>query len=1045
MTVTSSRPASRTRDWVRDELWLQHRLTGGASTPHECRALRIDGPLDVTALRRAWRQVCRRHPALRTSVEERHELPAVVVTGEGAPVRSVDVSADPQPERRADEVCREIAGAPFRLAEVPLARLLVVRIAPTRHRLMLVTHRAVADGAGPDRVLADLIRAYPAAARPAPSATVGPAGAGPGWPVPDAGPAPVDGPPFAPPDDRAEPMRWWREALAGCPATLTLPADHPRPGGPCWRAGVVRFDWGAGPAAAVARLADATGTTGGVVLLAAVHALVHRWTGADRVTVGYPVDTPPLEVGPYRNLLAVPVDLTRSPRFETQVRRTAATLRRARAYGGVPLRDLARECGVPPLPGRLPWCDVLVVPPSTVTAPARPGWHAVPPPFTGTARTDLTFVLDRVAGTVAGSLEYRADLFTPETARLLVDQLHTLLDAALARPRVPVSALPVDPPRSAPHRPPQVVAPGRTVTEAVHRLAVRQPWNPAVRWQGRSVSYRELDAWAAAVAGRLDAAAGTAVAVRVPTGPGRVAALLGVLRSGAHLLWSSAGDGGQRGRAVLADVRPRWLLTGTDQADPQADWYARTHDGQLLAVDRPAGEHPPAGPPPPGAPTALAYVAHTSGSTGRPKGVPQTHAALLQFASWFAATFDCRPGVRVAQWVAPEHDPAICEVFAALVGGATLCPVPDATRAHPERLVRWLAEERVDVWQTVPSFAREAARAMRALGVRPPLRHLVLMGEAVPDELVEELRELLPDTALSNLYGPTETVAATCHRIDGAGGGRTPIGRAIPGRRVLVLDERDRLCPAGVTGELVVVSPYVTPGYLGDVPDGGAFRPAPYPVDDGERWYRTGDLARRRADGVLEFRGRRDHQVKLQGHRLELTEIEAALAADDTVAECAVLPVRDRAGLVVRLVAYVRPVAGAGQPGRWRERLRARFGGLLLPVTFRAVRAPLPRTVVGKVDRARLDATAAVDAVERSGWAAAEAAVVEVWADLIGATGLTPTDDFFDRGGDPVLLPALAARLARRRGVDVHASDCWAAPTVAGQVALVLRAGADRP
>jgi hypothetical protein len=255
MTVTSLRPGGRTADWVRDELWLLHRLTDGVSTPHECRVLRIDGPLDVAALRDGWRRVCRRHPALRTGLAERDDLPVAVVADEGAPVRLVDVSAGPGAEGRADEVCRDAVGTPFRLADGPLARLLVIRVAPARHRLVLVTHRSVADGAGPDRVLTDLARAYAVASHAAGSSAPPAVRSSPAD-----GPAQLDGPPLAPPDDRAEAMRWWRDALAGFPPTLALPTDHPRPGGPSWRAGVVRFDWGAALAEAVARLAHAVGT-----------------------------------------------------------------------------------------------------------------------------------------------------------------------------------------------------------------------------------------------------------------------------------------------------------------------------------------------------------------------------------------------------------------------------------------------------------------------------------------------------------------------------------------------------------------------------------------------------------------------------------------------------------------------------------------------------------------------------------------------------------------------------------------------------------------
>jgi amino acid adenylation domain-containing protein len=503
--------------------------------------------------------------------------------------------------------------------------------------------------------------------------------------------------------------------------------------------------------------------------------------------------------------------------------------------------------------------------------------------------------------------------------------------------------------------------PGTAVHLLFRHRALAAPEATAVSWGAGSVTALDLDRRAAGVAAALRGLAGRPVAVRVPTGPDRYAALLGVLHAGAHLVWSGTGAAGERGRAILDGVRPAAVLTGgTD--DALSAWYAERTGVPVLDVTalpdaEPAEPAEPADHAVP--PDAWAYIAHTSGSTGRPKGVPQTHAALAQFSVWFATEFKLAPGVRVAQWVAPEHDPALCETFATLVAGAQLCPVPEAIRAHPGRLLDWLAAERIDVLQIVPSFARELLReAARRPRTPLTLRRLLLMGEAVPEELVRGLHAAAPGLEVANLYGPTETVAATCHRIPRPSHGPVPIGRPIPGRDVLVLDESDRECPPGAVGELVIRSPYVTPGYLGGDGDHPAFRAVP--GRGAGPWYRTGDLGRRRPDGLLEFHGRRDQQVKIQGHRLELAEVEAALLGDASVAECAVLAASGADGIVNRLVAYVVPRHDS-RPARWRARVRQRFGDVLVPMTFRIVPDALPRNETGKVDARRL---AELDRVE---------------------------------------------------------------------------------
>lgn len=492
------------------------------------------------------------------------------------------------------------------------------------------------------------------------------------------------------------------------------------------------------------------------------------------------------------------------------------------------------------------------------------------------------------------------------------------------------------------HEPGPDAAPAATVAELVHRVAGRTPDAVAVHTADASVTYRELISRAASVTAELlDAGVrrGDAVAVRMTPGAAHAATLLGVWGAGAYLVCRPAGDLGERDRAALEALNPSCVLTdgAGDRTNASFVQPRRTNDA-LVRTTR--GER--------------AYVAHTSGSTGAPKAIPMTHGALAQLVTWMAAELRVGPGVRFAQWAAPAYDASLVETFAPLVVGATLCPAPSKHRPNPDKIARWLADERVHVFQTVPSFARAVVKAIRRENLHLNALHAVLLaGEPLPAELATDIRLALPGARLLNLYGPTESILATWHEVDGAVSGRVPIGQAIPGRRVLVLDEHDEPCPPGVTGEIVIGSPYVTPGYLGDA-DRAPFQP-PDGLEHlpGLRWYRTGDRGVRRRDGVLEFGGRADAQVKLAGQRLELTEVESALAADDSVAECAVVAETSADGLVARLHAYVvtsRPEVHAAD---LRALLRRRFGRTLLPVTFTTV-AALPRNVGGKVDRRAL-------------------------------------------------------------------------------------------
>ncbi|MEV4255818.1 AMP-binding protein, partial [Spirillospora sp. NPDC049652] len=781
--------------------------------------------------------------------------------------------------------------------------------------------------------------------------------------------------------------------------------------------------------------------------------------------------------GPFENPLVLCADFAGAPTFRHMLARTALSRRAALDHRDLPFPTLVAALDVDRAAHRTPLydasfaCDEEPEPePRFAGVAARP----LDPPVTAVP-SGLELRVRTTGNTVAGTLAFRADLFDAASAERLLDQLRTLLDAALKDPDQPVAALPLETPEQlraavrAADRVAEAPAAHPTVAAAVRHHTGRVPDAPAVVWPDGTVSYRELAALAASVTRglrRLGGAAGGAVAVRTPTGPRQVAALLGVLDAGAHLVWLGTGEAGERGRLILGDLRPPYLLLDAPPDDDAlAVWFRDELGGRPVTLDEltaeGASDEDAAGPVT-GSARDLAYVAYTSGSTGRPKGITQSHGGFAQFCEWMAGHFAMAPGSRVAQWAAAGYDAALVEIFAALGSGAALCPVPERVRVDPRRLVRWLAEERITHFQTVPSFAREVLRAMAALAPeeRPDaLEHLLLAGEPLPGELAGQLREALPGVRLTNLYGPTEVVLATWHEVTGPVRGTVPVGEPIPGRQVIVVDGQDRPCPAGMTGELVIRSPYVSPGYVGA--DGAdAFAPLRRQEEFGiapGSWYRTGDLGRRRWDGLLEFRGRQDFQIKFFGTRLELTDIEAALGGADDIAECAIVPVRDHAGLVVRLVAYVVPrprdetahssAEGApkGDPSAgWRARLRRRFGTTVPPVTFRTMTS-LPRNVGGKVDRRKLPAPASLRAPgDDRGPTPTETELTRIWAELLGTEQILPESSFFALGGHSLLVPVLLHRVRERTGTAPTPRAFLADPTLAGLAALVDAAGQGR-
>ncbi|MDU0292796.1 non-ribosomal peptide synthetase [Saccharothrix longispora] len=1001
-------------------LWLLNELDPTARANTLRRAYRVTGHLDPAALRDAWQAALRRHPVLRTALTDRPDHPVPGTAPDGVAWRRVRVAPGQDALVKARRVARLWTAIPVDPATGPAARLLVLEVADDEHLVVLAAHRVVADDRSLSLLFDELARTVNGS--------------------PDRGAPPVD---FArhaaqerawsaTPDYRRQ-LEWWIGQLTPPPPALDLPTPRRRPSGPAAATGEVPLHWGAAFGRRLRSAADTAGCTPSDVVLAGYVALLHRYDPRSHVTIGLPVSTrtrPETRdtIGPMTNLVVLRADLTGAPGFGELLDRVARGRAAALRHRRVPFSDVVRAVNPPRDPRRLPLCDAVFAEGPLTGPELRLGTATgVPEPVDAAGSgsgADLALTVDDSGTAEACVLSYRTALFDRPGAQRVLDQLRTLLDAAVSAPAIPLADLPLEPAArldgaaaDADADPDTAAdAPTRTVADLVRRHTDLRPDAVAVDWRGAVLTYRELDALGDAIAHALRAAgtAGRPVVVAVPKGPRQVAALLGVFRAGAHLVWSGAEDA--RASALADRVRPACLLV---DGDDRPTWEG----GPVLDVATLPPSPTPARPLPPVALDHPAYLAFTSGSTGVAKEIAQSHAALAQFTGWMAGEFGLGPGSRVAQWVSPEHDPALCEVFATLVGGASLCPVPDEVRLHPERLADWLTAQRIEVIQMVPSFAREL---LGALAVRPPaLRCLLLMGEALPGELVDRLRERLPGTRLVNLFGPTETIAATWHDITGSGEAKVPIGRPIPGRRVLVLDQDDRPCPAGVTGEIVVRSPYVTPGA------------------GGVRSYRTGDLGRFRWDGLLEFRGRRDFQVKLLGNRIELTDLEAALAAHPTVRECAAVALTDPDGLVSGLALYVvphePPADAAAATSSWRARLRGQFGAL--PATFTIIPTALPRTVVGKVDRRALPPPRPPRKGSRGPATPVERQLIAIWSHLLDTDRIETHDTFFEAGGHSLLLPRLRELVADRIGVRLPLWSYATGPTLRELAALLAESG----
>ncbi|HSK95232.1 MAG TPA: condensation domain-containing protein, partial [Euzebyales bacterium] len=516
-----------------DGLWFLSQLDSEFPAATTCLAYRVTGPFDIKALRDAWRVLVNRHDALRTTLATEDGVPVRRIDAEPlAELREVDGSDTAEPER----LVREAASAWTRLDHGPLAHVTVVRLGPAEHLLVLALHGAVADAESTAILVNELSECYAAI-------TAGR--------TPELAPLPEPGyAGFARwQRERAGSPAWWRmldwwtSALTPPPPPLELPTDRPRPAQPSWQGGVLDFEWTDGTGPVITAWAEAMGTTPETVLLAAFQVLLYRLGGADRVSVGVPVSIRRWQdaglVGAFENLLAVGADFADRPTFDDHLHRGAVTARAAHANAEVPFDRVVRVLGVDRDPRRLPLVDATLVRAEQPELRLAGAQVRAMPVDRRAVHTDLTLTVHEIGDAVTGSLAYRASLFDHDSARRLLDQLHTLLTAALDQPGLPVDELPLENPalvrsvtEAANRIQPVGGDDGLTVTERVRAFAVQYPDAPALAWDGATVSYGELVREANAITralrqnGVLD---GAAVAVRLPQGAHQIAALLGVL------------------------------------------------------------------------------------------------------------------------------------------------------------------------------------------------------------------------------------------------------------------------------------------------------------------------------------------------------------------------------------------------------------------------------------------------------------------------------------------------------------------------------------
>ena len=1033
-------PVSREQE----RLWFLQQVLAEPSAYNVALAARLTGPLDLARLEHSWQQLVARHEILRMRFIEADGVIRQIPCELGAPLVSIeDLRSLPDAARaaRVEALLRAEAATPFDLATAPLFRVKCLRLGEAEHVLAVTCHHLLCDEWSMAVLFDELATLYREDGKALAE-----------LPVQYADYAAWQYERLAR-DAFAAQRDYWREQLADAPEALELPADHARPPRASGRGGQVSFRVEPEPTQALGGLAREEGATPFMAWLAVFAAFLHRLSAQADLLVGTPFAQRRLpEVqglpGFFLNTLPIRSRIRPGTGFRELLRATRATVLAAFDHGELPFDEIARLSADARAAGGPALLHTLFVmldgPPASLHLPGLQTEPVVIP--AETAKFDLSFFLYASAnGGLEGLLEFSADLVTRASAERWAAQFRQLAGALAAAPDAAIEHLDWLPPEQRK----QVVEefnqtqlefalPGG-VHEWFEAQARRTPTAVAIRYGEVQLSYEQLDIRASELARHLrglGVQADSLVGLCLERSPDLVVAVLAAMKAGGACLPLDPEYPAERLRSMLQDAQPTVLVTQTDLAARLPEHAAPR---VLLDTWKPARDLADAQP----AGTArerLAYVLFTSGSTGRPKGVALPQRALLNLIAWQRGESSCGVGDRTLQFASLSFDVSFQEIFATLGTGGTLVLVSESTRRDLPALARVIREQRVARIFVPFVVLDDLARLLVEDGAGGlALKEVVTAGEQlrVTPALVE-LFTRLPQAKLINQYGPTEThvvTAFTLPDMPASWPALPPIGRPIANTRIYVLDESGRPVPMGVPGELCVGGVQVARGYL-DQPEltDERFIPDPFSPLPDARLYRTGDRCRWRSDGLLEYLGRGDDQVKVRGFRVELGEVEAVLTAQPAVRQAAVIGL-DGAGSVTGLAAFLVLREGANwDEQQARATLRARLPDYMVPSRFVAVDG-LPLSPNGKVDRRALTRRGELESAPVTHTPLAprnetEAGLVAVWEEVLGRRPVGVADNFFDLGGHSLLAMRLTRAMEARFGRRLPLASLFAAPTV---------------
>ncbi|MHC0067969.1 non-ribosomal peptide synthetase [Nostoc sp. UIC 10890] len=1025
--------------FVQQRLWFLDQLNSGNPAHNISRAIHLKGSLDVKALEQSLGEIVQRHQAMRTIFTAVDGQPLQVIASSSnwmMPIVDLSKLSVTELQQESQHLLTESAQQPFDLATGPLVRATLQRLGEIEHILLLTIHEIVCDNWSLNILLQELASLYEAFSNGLPSPLVE---------------LPIQYTDFAiwqrewlQSEVLESHLGYWKQQLGGELPVLELPTDHLRPPVQTYRGARQSLNLPKDLTNALKSLSQQSGVTLLTTMLAAFNILLYRYTAQEDIIVGSPIPNRNQHqveglIGLFANNLVMRTNLSGNPSFRELLGRVQEVVLSAYSHQDLPFEKLVEELQTKQDFSRsLLFQVTFALQSQQVSALEFPGLslNAIEVE-SKTAKFDLTLEAQESSEGINGWFEYNADLFDADTISRMIGNWQVLLEGVVAQPNQQISHLPILT-EAEKH---QLLVEWNDIEAdypknvCLHQLVERQvektPDAVAIIFENQQLTYKELNCRANQFAHYLQAMGvkpQTPVAIFTELCMDVAVGILGITKAGGVLLPLDLKYPKERLAFILEETQAPVLLTQqrllTELPPYQGDIVCLDTSWQTItqqSLENPDTEVKPEN---------LAYILYTSGSTGKPKGVMLSHFVCCNRELWEQRTYPMTTKDRIllkSAWSSKEF-------FWPLLAGATAVMTRPGGYQDTNYLVNLIAEQKITVISVVPTVLKLMLEELNIENCRN-LRHIFCVGEAMPVQLQDSFFKKGLAANLYNLYGLNEVNYATVWQCQSNDEQHfVPIGRPTD-MQIYLLDQYLQPVPTGVMGEICISGVGLASGYF-NRPDltEEKFIPNPFSEELGARLYKTGDLARYLPDGVIQYIGRIDHQVKIRGNRIELGEVEAVLRQHPSVKISAVIAKEEVPGNK-RLVAYFTPNPEQTiKVEQLRRFLQQKLPDYMVPSNFVLLEV-MPLTFNGKIDRLALASLESPQTSLKRTFVAprtpVEQRLTDIWMQVLKLKSVSIHDNFFELGVNSLSLTQVMHRVYKAFQIKLTLRDLYEIPTIA--------------